>query len=58
MAMQIDKPNMIRANDEAGSIAMAPHMQLATSLIGQTRHAGGNMFRHQTPWHPHRLRLY
>ncbi|NMA56702.1 MAG: hypothetical protein GX955_04475 [Treponema sp.] len=29
------------------SIAMAPYMQLATSLIGQTRHAGGNMFRHQ-----------
>ncbi|HPM05397.1 MAG TPA: hypothetical protein PLR81_00140, partial [Treponemataceae bacterium] len=28
-------------------IKMAPYMQLATTLIGKTRHAGGNMFRHQ-----------
>jgi GTP pyrophosphokinase len=29
------------------SIALAPYMQLATSLIGKMRHSGGNMFRHQ-----------
>lgn len=29
------------------SIILAPYMQLATSLIGKARHAGGNMFRHQ-----------
>lgn len=28
-------------------ISLAPYMQLATGLIGKTRHAGGNMFRHQ-----------
>ena len=28
-------------------IYLAPYMQLATALIGKTRHAGGNMFRHQ-----------
>jgi (p)ppGpp synthase/HD superfamily hydrolase len=48
MAMQIDKPNMDQERMmQLRSIAMAPYMQLATSLIGQTRHAGGNMFRHQ-----------
>ena len=26
---------------------LAPYMQLATALIGKTREAGGNMFRHQ-----------
>ena len=26
---------------------LAPYMQLASSLIGKARHAGGNMFRHQ-----------
>jgi (p)ppGpp synthase/HD superfamily hydrolase len=26
---------------------LAPYMQLATSLIGKSRRAGGNMFRHQ-----------
>ena len=26
---------------------LAPYIQLATALIGKTRHAGGNMFRHQ-----------
>ncbi|HBG36362.1 MAG TPA: hypothetical protein PK248_03915 [Treponemataceae bacterium] len=46
--MQIDKPNMDQERMmQLRSIAMAPYMQLATSLIGQTRHAGGNMFRHQ-----------
>ncbi|MBQ4496846.1 MAG: hypothetical protein II973_04990 [Spirochaetaceae bacterium] len=29
------------------SINLAPYMQLATALIGKSRHAGGNMFRHQ-----------
>jgi len=26
---------------------LAPYIQLATALIGQRRHSGGNMFRHQ-----------
>jgi GTP pyrophosphokinase len=29
------------------SIYLAPYMQLATALIGKSRHSGGNMFRHQ-----------
>jgi GTP pyrophosphokinase len=29
------------------SISLAPYMQLATALIGKSRHSGGNMFRHQ-----------
>ena len=29
------------------STFMAPYMQLATALIGKSREAGGNMFRHQ-----------
>ena len=29
------------------STFLAPYMQLATALIGKTREAGGNMFRHQ-----------
>lgn len=28
-------------------IYLAPYMQLSTALIGKSRHAGGNMFRHQ-----------
>lgn len=28
-------------------MSLAPYMQLATKLIGKTRHGGGNMFRHQ-----------
>lgn len=28
-------------------INFAPYMQLSTALIGKSRHAGGNMFRHQ-----------
>ncbi|MGL4985531.1 MAG: hypothetical protein ACRC5H_00130 [Treponemataceae bacterium] len=28
-------------------ISVAPYMQIATKLIGKSRHAGGNMFRHQ-----------
>ncbi|MCR5062551.1 MAG: hypothetical protein K6A89_04640 [Treponema sp.] len=29
------------------TIKFAPYIQLATGLIGKSRHAGGNMFRHQ-----------
>ena len=29
------------------STYLAPYMQIATALIGKTREAGGNMFRHQ-----------
>lgn len=32
---------------ELSGIAFAPYMQLATTLIGKARKAGGNMFRHQ-----------
>ena len=40
---EIDKEHMLQLND----IRLAPYMQLATSLIGKARFAGGNMFRHQ-----------
>ncbi len=47
--MKVDRPS--KMNDEEvvqlKSIILAPYMQLATSLIGKARHAGGNMFRHQ-----------
>ena len=47
--MQTEKP--ARMNTEAmlqlKSIYLAPYLQLATALIGKSRHAGGNMFRHQ-----------
>ena len=47
--MQIEKP--ARMNTEAmlqlKSIYLAPYLQLATALIGKSRHDGGNMFRHQ-----------
>lgn len=32
---------------QLADMRLAPYMQLATSLIGKERHAGGNMFRHQ-----------
>lgn len=41
--MQMDTPHMLQLK----SIYLAPYMQLATGLIGKTRYAGGNMFRHQ-----------
>lgn len=41
--VQMDKESMLMLN----GISLAPYMQLATALIGKTRHAGGNMFRHQ-----------
>lgn len=40
---EMDKEHMLQLND----IRLAPYMQLATSLIGKARFAGGNMFRHQ-----------
>ena len=47
--MQIEKP--ARMNTEAmlqlKGIYLAPYFQLATALIGKSRHDGGNMFRHQ-----------
>lgn len=47
--MQIDKPMQMnkQAMLQLKGIYLAPYMQLATSLIGKSRHAGGNMFRHQ-----------
>lgn len=39
----MNETSMLRLKD----IALAPYMQLATFLIGKSRHAGGNMFRHQ-----------
>lgn len=40
---QMDKESMLHLK----SLSLAPYMQLATALIGKSRHAGGNMFRHQ-----------
>ncbi len=40
---QMDQEHMLAFK----GIALAPYMQLATSLIGKARFAGGNMFRHQ-----------
>lgn len=47
--MQVDKPSQMnnQAMLQLKGIYLAPYMQLATSLIGKQRHAGGNMFRHQ-----------
>jgi len=33
--------------DQLSGIRLAPYIQLATYLIGKSREAGGNMFRHQ-----------
>ena len=47
--METEKPD--RMNTQAmlqlKSIYLAPYLQLATVLIGKSRYAGGNMFRHQ-----------
>ncbi len=40
---QMDMEHMLTLK----GISLAPYMQLATSLIGKARFAGGNMFRHQ-----------
>lgn len=42
-SMQMDSTQMQQLAD----ISLAPYMQIATGLIGKSRHAGGNMFRHQ-----------
>jgi GTP pyrophosphokinase len=41
--MKMNTQNMLLLK----GIYLAPYMQIATSLIGKTRHSGGNMFRHQ-----------
>lgn len=47
--MQIEKPDEMSTQKMLmlKGIYLAPYMQLATALIGKSRHAGGNMFRHQ-----------
>ncbi len=47
--MQVNKPNHMNEKSMLllKDIYLAPYMQLATYLIGKSRHAGGNMFRHQ-----------
>ena len=40
---KMDKSHMLQLSE----IKLAPYMQIATSLIGKARFAGGNMFRHQ-----------
>ena len=42
-SMQMDAIQM----QQLANISLAPYMQIATGLIGKSRHAGGNMFRHQ-----------
>ena len=42
-SMQMDSIHM----QQLANISLAPYMQIATGLIGKSRHAGGNMFRHQ-----------
>ena len=41
--LQMDEQGMLQLK----GIYLAPYIQLATALIGKSRHAGGNMFRHQ-----------
>ena len=47
--MKTDKPERMDQQHmlQLKNILLAPYMQIATSLIGKTRRAGGNMFRHQ-----------
>ena len=47
--MATEKPSQMENEKmlQLKNILLAPYMQLATSLIGKQRHAGGNMFRHQ-----------
>lgn len=47
--MAVDKPTQMDHESMLAlkNIELAPYMQLATTLIGKRRHAGGNMFRHQ-----------
>ncbi len=47
--MKVDKPESMDKEhmQQLKHIILAPYMQLSTGLIGKSRHAGGNMFRHQ-----------
>lgn len=47
--MKVDKPEHMDKEhmQQLKHIIIAPYMQLSTGLIGKSRHAGGNMFRHQ-----------
>lgn len=47
--MNTEKPKRMdsKSMKELKNIILAPYMQLSTYLIGKSRHAGGNMFRHQ-----------
>ena len=47
--MKIERSQNMDLNDmqRLSEMHLAPYMQLATGLIGNARHAGGNMFRHQ-----------
>ncbi|ERJ93519.1 hypothetical protein [Treponema lecithinolyticum] len=47
--MQTEKPVRMNNKDmlQLKGIYLAPYMQLVTALIGKSRYAGGNMFRHQ-----------
>ncbi|MCR4939642.1 MAG: hypothetical protein K5930_05980 [Treponemataceae bacterium] len=47
--MNVDKPSQMNEQGmlQLKGIYLAPYIQLATALIGKSRHAGGNMFRHQ-----------
>lgn len=47
--MKVDKPDQLGKEhvQQLKHIILAPYMQLSSGLIGKSRHAGGNMFRHQ-----------
>ena len=49
MAMNVDKPMKMNKKGmlQLRDLSLAPYIQLSTELIGKSRHAGGNMFRHQ-----------
>lgn len=49
MSMKVDKPSQMNQEEmlQLKGIYLAPYIQLATALIGKSRRAGGNMFRHQ-----------
>ena len=47
--MKVERSQKMEAQEmkRLSTIKFAPYIQLATGLIGKSRHAGGNMFRHQ-----------
>lgn len=47
--MATEKPSVMDTERmlQLKNMSLAPYMQIATSLIGKARFAGGNMFRHQ-----------